>query len=212
MVVFPTLLAEGVGRGNGDAPRPVFREFNATVNVLDGTATGSFTFTAANGDQLFCHIHGLGVGEPHGQHHGNADDHRRRRTFRWRQRHARRSTDARPDDRRVHGHGRRLDYHAALNEGACRMTRCGAAGAPWMRCSSDGVRHTICSHLRMRGAPAVSSRKPAGQQDLATTQRHKHLSSVAIEGALRLLDQPKASVVRGDIILETTGGEISKSL
>jgi len=39
-------------------------QFNGTVNVLDGTGTGNFTFTAANGDQLFATFLGLGVGDP----------------------------------------------------------------------------------------------------------------------------------------------------
>ena len=31
------------------------------MNVLDGTATGSYTFAAANGDQLFSTFTGLGM-------------------------------------------------------------------------------------------------------------------------------------------------------
>src|SRR5437763_16782110 len=71
------------------------------------------------------------------------------------------------------------------------------------RCSSDGprdgrtvkpgihiLRHTFCSHLSMRGAPARAIQELAGHQDLGTTQRYMHLSPAAIEGAIRLLDQP----------------------
>jgi integrase len=50
-------------------------------------------------------------------------------------------------------------------------------------------RHTFCSHLAMRGAPARAIQELAGHQDLATTQRYMHLSPAAIEGAIRLLDQ-----------------------
>ena len=33
------------------------------------------------------------------------------------------------------------------------------------------LRHTFCSHLAMRGAPARAIQELAGHQDLATTQR-----------------------------------------
>ena len=50
------------------------------------------------------------------------------------------------------------------------------------------LRHTFCSHLAMRGAPARSIQELAGHQDLATTQRYMHLSPAALEAAIRLLD------------------------
>ena len=52
------------------------------------------------------------------------------------------------------------------------------------------LRHTFCSHLAMRGAPARAIQELAGHQDLMTTQRYMHLSAAAIEGAIRLLDRP----------------------
>ena len=52
------------------------------------------------------------------------------------------------------------------------------------------LRHTFCSHLAMRGAPARAIQELAGHQDLATTQRYMHLSPAAIEGAIRLLETP----------------------
>ena len=57
------------------------------------------------------------------------------------------------------------------------------------------LRHTFCSHLAMRGAPARAIQELTGHQDLATTQRYMHLSPAAIEGAIRLLDQPLRSLV-----------------
>ena len=57
------------------------------------------------------------------------------------------------------------------------------------------LRHTFCSHLAMRGAPARAIQELAGHQDLGTTQRYMHLSPAAIENAIRLLDGPTA---RGD--------------
>ena len=57
----------------------------------------------------------------------------------------------------------------------------------------DGVhilRHTFCSHLAMRGAPARAIQELAGHQDLSMTQRYMHLSPAALDAAIRLLEQP----------------------
>ena len=73
------------------------------------------------------------------------------------------------------------------------------------------LRHTFCSHLAMRGAPARAIQELAGHQDLSTTQRYMHLSPAAIEGAIRLLDQGRTiSNTVGDI-LETGGGHSAKT-
>lgn len=56
------------------------------------------------------------------------------------------------------------------------------------------LRHTFCSHLAMKGAPAGAIQELAGHVDLKTTQRYMHLSPAAIEGAIRLLE----SSARGD--------------
>jgi integrase len=72
------------------------------------------------------------------------------------------------------------------------------------------LRHTFCSHLAMRGAPARAIQELAGHMDLATTQGYMHLSPAAIEGAIRLLDQPKPAPGFGDI-LETEKRETAKS-
>jgi len=57
------------------------------------------------------------------------------------------------------------------------------------------LRHTFCSHLAMRGAPARAIQELAGHQDLITTQRYMHLSPAAIEGAIRLLEQPQPQAI-----------------
>jgi integrase len=60
------------------------------------------------------------------------------------------------------------------------------------------LRHTFCSHLAMRGAPARAIQELAGHEDLATTQRYMHLSPAAIDGAIRLLDNAVGLSSRGD--------------
>jgi site-specific recombinase XerD len=50
------------------------------------------------------------------------------------------------------------------------------------------LRHTFCSHLAMRGAPAKSIQELAGHSNLTTTYRYMHLSPAAREGAIRLLN------------------------
>jgi site-specific recombinase XerD len=65
------------------------------------------------------------------------------------------------------------------------------------------LRHTFCSHLAMRGAPARAIQELAGHQDLGTTQRYMHLTPAASASAIRLLD--------GDG-LETALGSGAKSM
>ena len=52
------------------------------------------------------------------------------------------------------------------------------------------LRHTFCSHLAMRGAPARAIQELAGHKDLSMTQRYMHLSPAALESAVHLLDSP----------------------
>ena len=72
------------------------------------------------------------------------------------------------------------------------------------------LRHTFCSHLAMKGAPARAIHELAGHADLSTTQRYMHLSPAATEDAIRLLDGRQSGVefpdTSGDI-LETGTGE-----
>lgn len=68
------------------------------------------------------------------------------------------------------------------------------------------LRHTFCSHLAMRGAPARAIQELAGHQDLSTTQRYMHLSPAALDAAIRLLDGPGISPGLGEI-LEAAGKE-----
>lgn len=67
------------------------------------------------------------------------------------------------------------------------------------------LRHTFCSHLAMRGAPARAIQELAGHQDLSTTQRYMHLSPAAVENAIRLLETPGICPGRGNIV--ATGSE-----
>ena len=59
------------------------------------------------------------------------------------------------------------------------------------------LRHTFCSHLAMRGAPARAVQELAGHRDLGTTQKYMHLSPLAIKQAIRLLELPVPTDVRG---------------
>jgi integrase len=74
------------------------------------------------------------------------------------------------------------------------------------------LRHTFCSHLAMRGAPARAIQELAGHMDLTMTQRYMHLSPAALDSAIRLLEQPagSAQITRvdqnfGDVVETTTG-------
>ena len=51
------------------------------------------------------------------------------------------------------------------------------------------LRHSFCSHLAMRGAPAKAIQELAGHRDLATTQGYMHLSPAALESSIGLLDR-----------------------
>jgi len=68
------------------------------------------------------------------------------------------------------------------------------------------LRHTFCSHLAMRGAPARVIQQLAGHQDLATTQRYMNLSSAAVDNAIRLLESSGMPRSFGDI----SGGSESR--
>ena len=71
------------------------------------------------------------------------------------------------------------------------------------------LRHTFCSHLAMRGAPARAIQELAGHRELGTTQRYMHLSPAALDAAIRLLDTPAASANRGNIVATAAGDRLS---
>ena len=66
------------------------------------------------------------------------------------------------------------------------------------RYTRDTLRHTFCSHLAMRGAPARAIQELAGHKDLGTTLRYMHLSPAALERSIALLE------TRGTLCLEDT--------
>jgi len=72
------------------------------------------------------------------------------------------------------------------------------------------LRHTFCSHLAMRGAPARAIQELAGHADLRTTQRYMHLSPAALDAAIRLLELPPVRSSFGDM-LETATDPQTKS-
>ena len=51
------------------------------------------------------------------------------------------------------------------------------------------LRHTFCSHLAMKGAPARAIQKLAGHQSVVTTERYMHLSPVVLDESIRLLNR-----------------------
>ncbi len=71
------------------------------------------------------------------------------------------------------------------------------------------LRHTFCSHLAMRGAPARAIQELAGHRDLSTTQRYMHLSPAAKEAAIRLLDEPPPFPAFGGILEAGKAGSLS---
>jgi site-specific recombinase XerD len=75
--------------------------------------------------------------------------------------------------------------------------KCIAKGAK-VRDGVHRLRHTFCSHLAMRGAPARAIQELAGHSDLGTTQRYMHLSPTALDAAIRLLDGSGEGCERGD--------------
>lgn len=66
------------------------------------------------------------------------------------------------------------------------------------------LRHTFCSMLAMRGAPAKAIQELAGHADLSTTMRYMHLSPAARDQAIGLLDEvlsgAKSEQVRGEML------------
>jgi site-specific recombinase XerD len=74
----------------------------------------------------------------------------------------------------------------------------------------DGVhilRHTFCSHLAMRGAPARAIQELAGHSELQMTQRYMHLSPAALDAAIQLLDGRGHSGASGSIVA-TSGADV----
>ena len=50
------------------------------------------------------------------------------------------------------------------------------------------LRHTFCSHLAMRAAPAKAIQELAGHTDLTTTMRYMHLAPGSLRAAVDLLE------------------------
>ncbi|WP_239492731.1 site-specific integrase [Luteitalea sp. TBR-22] len=68
------------------------------------------------------------------------------------------------------------------------------------------LRHSFCSHLAMKGAPARAIQELAGHENLATTQRYMHLSPSALDQAIALLNGPRsADPLRGEIVEKGRG-------
>jgi len=102
-----------------------------------------------------------------------------------------------------HLRGKRVLYHAKgelTTKIVADLVRRSVRRAGLTEHGTHVLRHTFCSHLAMRGAPARAIQELAGHQDLATTQRYMHLSPSAINDAIRLLDQGRSVENFGDIV------------
>jgi hypothetical protein len=62
------------------------------------------------------------------------------------------------------------------------------------------LRHTFCSHLAMRGAPAKAIQELAGHENVMTTLRYMHLSLAARKSGIALLNERVDDGVRGPIL------------
>ena len=112
---------------------------------------------------------------------------------------ARHGAQRRQEPVRVHDQAARGRYPAASTSAVGLPVRVRAAGQKAeVIGAAHRLRHTFCSHLAMRGAPARAIQELAGHQDLATTQRYMHLSPAALDAAIRLLET--GSEFRGEIV------------
>ena len=102
------------------------------------------------------------------------------------------------------------DGHALTQKIVQDFVRRAARRAGIAKSGVHRLRHTFCSHLAMRGAPARAIQELAGHMDLSTTQRYMHLSPAAIEGAIRLLESSGVDPRHGDIV-ETGEVRVCKS-
>ena len=101
------------------------------------------------------------------------------------------------------------DNGAPLTEGIVQgFVRRAAQKAGLFNNGPHMLRHTFCSHLAMRGAPARAIQELAGHQNLTTTQRYMHLSPAALDRAIPLLEDSGAPRRFGDIMLETADREM----
>jgi integrase len=62
------------------------------------------------------------------------------------------------------------------------------------------LRHTFCSRLAMKGAPAKAIQELAGHVNLTTTQRYMHLSPAAKDAAIQLLNEGTGTQKSGDML------------
>ena len=102
------------------------------------------------------------------------------------------------------------DGRAMTEKGIQKIVKIAARRAGVKHEGVHVLRHTFCSHLAMRGAPARAIQELAGHESLTTTQRYIHLSPVATDLAIALLDRRVITQHFGDM-LETAEREAAKS-
>jgi len=74
------------------------------------------------------------------------------------------------------------------------------------------LRHTFCSHLAMRGAPAKSIQQLAGHRNLSTTLKYMHLAPGEAQRAIALLDDRAAHLasVSGNLTATERAGSTAQ--
>ncbi len=71
------------------------------------------------------------------------------------------------------------------------------------------LRHTFCSHLAMKGAPALAIQTVAGHQNMQTTLRYMHLAPGETHRAIALLEGPNETPPSTEN--DELGGEIGET-
>jgi integrase len=71
------------------------------------------------------------------------------------------------------------------------------------------LRHTFCSHLAMRGAPAKAIQELAGHQSLAMTLRYMHLAKGETDRAIKLLNNREEGSGFGEMLEKVASPTVS---
>ena len=107
---------------------------------------------------------------------------------------------------RKNGQPLRANMLAYLLERATRQAGL-ATGRKPRHAGPHVLRHTFCSHLSMRAAPARAVQTLVGNRDLGATQAVHAFESARVEAAIRLLELPPSAAERGNMWATPEAGE-----